>query len=90
VVVVTRTAEDFKDKDLTARQTALDFLRNSGVVVFFKSNIHQKFAVMDEKIVWYGSINLLSFGSAEESVMRLESSNIAGELIRSITRETNT
>ena len=90
VVVVTRTAEDFKDKDLTARQTALDFLRNSGVVVIFKSNIHQKFAVMDEKIVWYGSINLLSFGSAEESVMRLESSNIAGELIRSITRETNT
>ncbi len=85
VIVVTRPAEDFKDKDLAAWQATLDFLRSSGVVVVFKSNIHQKFAVMDEKIVWYGSINLLSYGSAEESIMRLESSNIANELIRSIT-----
>ena len=59
----------------------------SGIVVVFKSNIHQKFAVVDQKIVWYGSINLLSFGSAEESIMRLESSNIANELIRSIKKE---
>ena len=89
VVVVTRPAEDFKDKDLTAWQSTLDLLRDEGVVVVFKSNIHQKFAVMDEKIVWYGSINLLSFGNAEESIMRLESSNIASELIRSITKETD-
>ena len=87
VIVVTRPAGDFKDKDLAAWQATLDFLRSSGVVVVFKSNIHQKFAVVDEKIVWYGSINLLSYGSAEESIMRLESSNIANELIRSITKE---
>ncbi|MCW0483833.1 TOTE conflict system archaeo-eukaryotic primase domain-containing protein [Gaoshiqia sediminis] len=90
VVVLTRPAEDFKDKDLIAWKTALNFLKSSGIVVVFKSNIHQKFAVMDEKIVWYGSINLLSFGSAEESIMRLESSNIANELIRSITKEAGT
>jgi len=89
IVVVTRPAEDFKDKDLTSCQSTVDFLRSSGVVVVFKSNIHQKFAVMDEKIVWYGSINLLSFGSAEESIMRLESSNIANELIRSIKKGTD-
>ncbi len=83
-VVVTRPAEDFKGKDLTIWQTTLELLKTSGVVVVFKSNIHQKFAVMDQKIVWYGSINLLSFGNAEESIMRLESSNIANELIRSI------
>jgi len=32
--------------------------------------------------VWYGSINLLSYGSAQESLMRLESPNIAQELIK--------
>jgi len=90
VVVMTRPAEDFKAKNLTAWQTTLDFLKSSGVVVVFKSNIHQKFAIMDKKIVWYGSINLLSFGSAEESIMRLESSNIANELIRSIRKRTDT
>ncbi|MGV8137103.1 MAG: hypothetical protein AB2L20_17965 [Mangrovibacterium sp.] len=42
-----------------------------------------------EYLVWYGSVNLLSFGSAEESIMRLESSNIANELIRSMKKETD-
>jgi len=59
-------------------------LREVGISIVFKSNIHQKFAVIDQKIVWYGSINLLSFGSAEESIMRLENLNIANELIKSV------
>ncbi|HMD14413.1 MAG TPA: phospholipase D-like domain-containing protein [Bacteroidota bacterium] len=44
--------------------------------------MHQKYAVIDQRIVWYGSINLLSFGWAEESIMRLNSPNIANELMR--------
>lgn len=31
-----------------------------------------------------GRINLLSYGSAQESIMRIESSNIANELMKSI------
>jgi phosphatidylserine/phosphatidylglycerophosphate/cardiolipin synthase-like enzyme len=65
-------------------QRTLDLLTDNGVSVVFKSNIHQKFAVMDQKVVWYGSINLLSYGSAQESIMRIESSNIANELMKSI------
>jgi len=41
---------------------------------------HQKYVIIDNRIVWYGSINLLSYGSAEESIMRLESSELATEL----------
>jgi hypothetical protein len=33
---------------------------------------------------WYGSINLLSYGSAHESIMRLESPNIAQELVKDL------
>jgi phosphatidylserine/phosphatidylglycerophosphate/cardiolipin synthase-like enzyme len=33
---------------------------SGGVRLLFKANIHQKFAIIDQKIVWYGSINLLS------------------------------
>jgi superfamily II DNA or RNA helicase len=84
VLIVTRPKEDFKSKDHATIQRTLDLLTGSGANVVFKSNIHQKFAVMDQKIVWYGSINLLSYGSAQESIMRLESANIANELIKSI------
>jgi len=84
VIVVTRPVEDFGGKDMTTVQATLNMLKDIGLSVVFKTNIHQKFAIVDQRVVWYGSINLLSFGSAEESIMRLESSNIANELIKSI------
>jgi phosphatidylserine/phosphatidylglycerophosphate/cardiolipin synthase-like enzyme len=85
VVIVTRPKADFKSRDHAAIQRTLDLLTAGGARVVFKSNIHQKFAVMDQTVVWYGSINLLSYGSAQESIMRIESTNIANELIESIT-----
>ena len=35
---------------------------------------------VDHRLVWYGSINLLSYGNSEESIMRLESREVAEEL----------
>jgi len=84
VIVITRPIGDFKDKNTSALQGTLDLLKVAGVSLLFKSNIHQKYAVIDQRIVWYGSINLLSFGSAEESIMRLDSPNIANELVMSM------
>ncbi len=84
VAIMTRPCEDFKEKDRPQLRETLDILRNDGVNLLFKSGVHQKFAVIDERIVWYGSINLLSFGTSEETMMRLESSNIASELLKSV------
>lgn len=82
VTIITRLATDFKDKP--ALEDTLSVLKTAGVNLVCKSNIHQKYAVIDQRIVWYGSINLLSFGRAEESIMRLNSPNIANELMRNI------
>ncbi len=83
VTVTTRPAEDFKDSKRPVLEQIFSTLKEAGINVLFKSNIHQKFAIVDRKIVWYGSINLLSFGIAEESIMRLISGNIAHELVKS-------
>jgi superfamily II DNA or RNA helicase len=82
VVVITRPKEKYMPRDRTVMQNTLDILIKCGISVIFKSNIHQKFAVIDQKIVWYGSINLLSYGSAQESMMRIESTKIANELMK--------
>lgn len=84
MVVVTRPATDFREKDRASLEETLSLLHGAGVGVVLKSSIHQKFAIFDQKIVWYGSINLLSFGRSEESIMRLENSSIAEELLGSI------
>jgi len=83
-IVVTRPAADFRERDPQTLEATLALLVAAGIQVIFKSNIHQKFAICDQKIVWYGSINLLSFGRAEESIMRLENPSIADELLGSI------
>ena len=40
--------------------------------------------MIDQNIVWFGSVNLLSYGSAEESIMRFESMDVAGELVGTV------
>ena len=85
VIAVTRPVEAYKAIDRSALERVVEMLKDNGISVVFRPNIHQKFAVMDQKTVWYGSINLLSFGArAQESIMRIESSNIANELIKSV------
>jgi phosphatidylserine/phosphatidylglycerophosphate/cardiolipin synthase-like enzyme len=79
---VTRPITDYKD-DKTLRNVFAE-LESMGLQIVFKSNIHQKFAIIDQSIVWYGSINLLGYGRSEETMMRLESANIAGELMKSL------
>jgi phosphatidylserine/phosphatidylglycerophosphate/cardiolipin synthase-like enzyme len=84
VKVITRPETDFKGKDKDDLKEMYESIREVGVDIIFKANIHQKFAIIDKRTVWYGSINLLSYGSSEESIMRLESINIANELLGTV------
>lgn len=81
VFVTTRPPEDFADDNKIQTQENLIFLQNLGVQVDLRSGFHQKFTIVDQRIVWYGSVNFLSFGTAEESLMRFESGDVAGELL---------
>ena len=84
ITIITRPAEDYKEGRRASLEKLFSQIDIKGVHLIFKSKIHQKFAIIDSKLTWYGSINLLSFGYSEESMMRLESSSIAQELIESI------
>ena len=77
VTVITRPPESYKEPERI--KECIEHLQ-SFVTVVQKSNIHQKFILIDNRLVWYGSINLLSYGSSEESIMRLESRELAAEL----------
>ena len=80
VTVVVRPPEDFRESE---RETVVQneaYLKEYGITVRHKSNFHQKFTIVDQKTVWYGSVNFLSFGTHEESIMRFDSDEIAGLL----------
>ncbi len=81
VIIVTRPPGDYKLSDQPGIAALISELEEAGITVITKSSIHQKYAVLDKTIVWYGSINFLSFGRSEENIMRFENYDIAGELI---------
>ena len=88
VKAVVRPPEDLPLKDRKAVPDNAEYLMDYGIQVVYRPGFHQKFTVIDGRISWYGSVNILSFGKSEESVMRLESAEIAGELIDTVTKET--
>jgi len=84
VTLITRPPEDYKLADQPSVPALHKALIDVGARVLMKPGAHQKFAVIDQGVVWYGNINLLGYGSAEESIMRLEQREIAEELLRMI------
>ncbi len=84
ITVFTRPPEDFIGENKAAVDECSEMLRKMGITVKYKSNFHQKFTVIDSKTVWYGSVNFLSYGTAEESIMRFESGDVAGELLDTV------
>jgi superfamily II DNA or RNA helicase len=84
ITVITKPPGNYPEKDRDKIAECMDLLTRQGITVKTKDRIHQKFAVADQRIVWYGSINLLSYGTSEESIMRIENVDIAGELLRSV------
>ena len=75
--VITRTPESLPSSSRKAAEMAIGMLRELQIEVICHEGIHQKYAIMDGSVVWYGSINLLSFSTSQESIMRLHSSSIA-------------
>jgi hypothetical protein len=87
VVVLTRPPESFADASMQKVAAIIADMQNSGVKVIVKERIHQKFAVIDRRVVWYGSINLLSYGKSEESMMRFDNREIAEELLMELGKD---
>jgi superfamily II DNA or RNA helicase len=84
VRVITKPPDNYAEKDRAKIKDCIELLVQNGVSVTTMERIHQKFAIIDQRIVWYGSINLLSYGSSEESIMRIDSPDIAAELIETL------
>ncbi|MEG1915031.1 MAG: hypothetical protein RR089_08235, partial [Acidaminococcaceae bacterium] len=82
ITVITRPASSFQGHSGEAVSAAIQYVTHTGINVRCREAIHQKYAIVDDVLVWYGSINLLSFGASQESIMRLASGSIARALQR--------
>lgn len=81
ITLLTLPADGYPKERIEKTKELLAELTELGVAVMEKPKIHEHFAVIDKKIVWYGSVNLLSNAKEEDNLMRVKSKEIAQELL---------
>ena len=78
--VITKPANEYSPDQRSSAAEIINMLDNAGVKVILKSECTQRFAVIGNSIVWYGSIDYLSYSKHDADVIRFESADVAGEL----------
>ena len=81
IAVLTLSPSAYPEDAAGHQEELIGLLRSAGTVVRCSERCREHFAVIDNDIVWYGSMNLLSREKEEDSMMRLENASIAQELL---------
>lgn len=84
VCVYTHSAKDCGESRGEEAETAINMLMLNGVEVIAGEEIQQRYAVIDESIVWYGNIDFLAYGKKDSGVLRFENADIAGDLLEMV------
>lgn len=67
--------------DTNFLSTILDKMRQSGIYVYTKEEVDERFAVIDDQLVWHGSVNLLGKEDIWDNLMRIHHYQVASELL---------
>ena len=81
VTIVTWHPDAYKYGREEHRVELMEVLRNTGFHMELMDEHCEHYAVIDNEIVWYGSMNLLSKDDVEDNIMRVMNKDIAVELL---------
>ena len=81
VTIVTWHPDAYKYGKDDVRMELMERLRKACFEIRLVEESCEHYAVIDNEIVWYGSVNLLSKEDAEDNLMRVCSKDIAAELL---------
>ncbi len=73
--------EGFWQDDATE---AISKLQHMGVQVLYTGNHHRKVAILDRRVLYEGSLNILSQSNSSEVMRRIESVPLAWQMVRFI------
>ena len=77
VVVNTRDPEEHNEEYMIQAEDAVAAMQNIGIKVLYTVKHHRKLAIIDEQILWEGSLNILSQGDSCEIMRRTSSNDLA-------------
>jgi hypothetical protein len=56
-------------------------LNSVGASLHMRAGMHEKIGILDNRILWHGSLNILSHNDTRESMLRFESTELIAELV---------
>ncbi len=81
IYVITRDPKEHKETMEYQSEEEITNFETMGVQTFLCSgNHHRKLAIIDRKILWEGSLNILSQNNSREIMRRIESQDFAFEM----------
>jgi hypothetical protein len=84
VVINTRDPQEHSDYLFSEAQEAVAILQDMGVQVMFTGGHHRKLAILDHRILWEGSLNILSQNDSCEIMRRSDSTQLVEQMERFI------
>lgn len=82
VRILTRPPEEFGGGGTDEVGELVRALRDLGVAIDLRTRMHEKIAIIDGRVLWHGSLNILSHRDTHESMLRIESPAACGQLAR--------
>lgn len=81
VCVYTHSSVGCEEHQREDAENVINTLKLHGIEVNVEEETPQKYAIIDESIVWYGNIDFLAYGRKDSGVLRFENADIAGDLL---------
>lgn len=81
IVVITWHPDTYPYENGDNRMRLMESMRTAGIHVYYTDDQCEHFAIIDRSTVWYGSLNFLGKEDIEDNLMRVNSSEIAAELL---------
>lgn len=82
LVINTRHPTEHDDYLRSEAESALVMLFDIDAEIYFTGSHHRKIAVFDRHILWEGSLNILSQNDSCEVMRRIESKQLAQQMVR--------
>ena len=84
IIINTRNPEEHDSAYERQAADAVETFQSLGIVVLYTAHHHRKLAIIDNDIVWEGSLNILSFSDSCEIMRRIASPEDARAMMKFI------
>lgn len=81
ITIITTDPDSISFGDAAVHEQMIHMMTSTGMDVITKEAVEEHFAVIDDRLVWHGGMNLLGKEDIHDNLIRIENPDVAAELL---------